>query len=101
MPRKAKTVPRTPTARRLLISRLALGFTEQRSFADSIGMSHSGYNEWETGAKSLSFRGARLISAKHPLPIEWLTDGVPDRLPHGLALKIQALEPQIPQPRCR
>jgi transcriptional regulator with XRE-family HTH domain len=96
MPRRTTTAPRTELGRRLLVSRLALGCAEQGKFAEEAGIGANTYNAWETGARRLTQNGARLLRDKYQLPLEWLIEGVPDRLPHGLFRKIEAIDPNVP-----
>jgi transcriptional regulator with XRE-family HTH domain len=96
MPRRITTTPKTELGRRLLISRLALGYDQQNKFALDAGIEPQTYNPWETGSRTLTQNGARLLRDKYQLPVEWLFEGVPDRLPHGLVRKIEAIGPHIP-----
>ena len=101
MSRRVTKAPRTEIGRRLLITRLALGYAIQADFAEAIGVEPQTYNEWETGTRgrSLSRRGIGFIVAKFPaISVEWLMEGCPDRLPHGLVKKIQELDASIPPP---
>ena len=91
MPRRAQIHPTDPVARRLFLSRTALGYEEQGKFAEALGMLPNTYNEYEKGKKPLTLAVVRLIESKFGLTVEWLLNGVPDRLPHGLVKKLEAL----------
>lgn len=91
MPRKAKTLSDDPAARRLHLTRLALGYEWQNEFAQGAGLTPNRYNPWETGARPLTIGGAKLLCDRYGLTFDWLFHGIPDALPHALVIKLIAL----------
>lgn len=88
MPRTAK-LSDDPDARRLALTRLALGYATQKAFAKAAGIEENTYNPFETGKRPLNYLAARLICRRIPGPTtEWLLEGNPDRLPGWLVLKL-------------
>ncbi len=101
MARYATIHPNDPVARRLWFSRVALGFRYQESFATRAGVARNTYNEYEKARRPLTLEMARRLQRHYGLPVEWLFDGVTDRLPYGLVQKLQALgafDPPPPNP---
>lgn len=91
MARRSMIHPTDPVARRLWWSRVALGFRDQQNFAAAVGIARNTYNEYETARRPLSLESARRLQRQYGLPVEWLYDGVPNRLPHGFVVKLAAL----------
>src|SRR4051812_39905584 len=91
MARRSMIHPTAPVARRLWWSRIALGFPDQQTFAQTVGIARNTYNEYETARRPLSLESARRLQRQYGLPVEWLYDGVPNRLPHGFVMKLDAL----------
>jgi transcriptional regulator with XRE-family HTH domain len=91
MPRRANKLSADPIARRLALTRRALGYEIQEEFAREAGITPNAYNTSETGARRLPFNQARRLCERYGLTIEWLYEGVPDRLPHALAMRLMGL----------
>lgn len=90
MPRIAQPHPTDPVAQRLFFTRLALGYTDQGKYARNAGMTPQTYNAFERGSRSLSLWAANRLIATYGLTREWLFDGIPNRLPHELVMKLIA-----------
>lgn len=91
MARRATIHPSDPIARRLWFSRLALGYHDQAGFAAAAGIARNTYNEYEKAKRPLTLESAKRIRGRVGLPLEWLFDGIPDRLPHAFVQKLEAL----------
>jgi transcriptional regulator with XRE-family HTH domain len=76
-----------------VLTRVALGYENQGEFAREAGIEPQTYNPWENDSgRTLSLRGAMLLCARYKLTLDWLFNGVPDQLPHALAMKLREME---------
>lgn len=101
MPRRSDALSDEPVARRLALTRRALGYDRQDIFARDAGIGANVYNPWERGKRPLPLDGAQRLCSKYGLTIEWLYDGVPTRLPYGLVqrlIELGALPPPSTEP---
>lgn len=71
------TEDRTPKAigRRLKAIRKANGFEVQTEFADALGVGHSAYNSWETGAQRPGLTQAFRVVDKFGVSLDFLYRG--------------------------
>lgn len=72
-------------ARRLTLSRLALGMS-QGDFAAQAGLSQSNYSQYERLWRSLSIRSAMKLCTAYGLTLDWLYRGDPS----GLSIRLNA-----------
>jgi transcriptional regulator with XRE-family HTH domain len=98
MARRSTIHPTDPIARRLYFSRTALGYDSQEQFAVGAGIARNTYNEYEKAKRPLTLESARRLQRRYGLTLEWLMDGVADRLPHGFVQKLQAANAFDPMP---
>lgn len=91
MPRRAEPHPTDEVARRLFFTRLALGYPEQGRFAKDAGLTAPTYNPFEKGTRPLTMYAANLLCKRYGLTLDWLYQGIPDRLPHALVVKLVSL----------
>jgi transcriptional regulator with XRE-family HTH domain len=77
------------TARRLRLTRLAMGIENQRDFGEPAGISQSLYNRFETGSRLLTLQAALTLCLHYDLTLDWLYRGDPSGLPYKLATSIR------------
>ncbi len=65
----------TMQAKRLKATRLACGAPTQKAFLEVIGISKSGWSEFENGKRHLTLEAARKLKAGYKIPLDWSLDG--------------------------
>lgn len=75
-------------ARRLLLTRRALGIDNQEDFAEGADLSQPRYNQYETGSRLLTLSAALLLCERYLLTLDWIYRGDPSGLPHRLVSEI-------------
>lgn len=78
------------TARRLALTREALGLT-QTDFCEGAGISQPRYSPFESGKRRLSLDAALALCTHYAVTLDWLYRGDPSGLPVHLANKIRIL----------
>ena len=90
-------------AERLRLTRLALGYDQQTTFARAIDreLTVQRYNNYEAGRDRLTLNLALAICRRFPVDLDWLYRGSMDELPRRLADAIEALRdaPRAPLTR--
>lgn len=61
--------------KRLKATRIACGAPTQKAFYDAIGISKSGWSEFENGKRPLTLEAARKLKAGYKIPLDWSLDG--------------------------
>jgi len=82
------------TARRLKLSRAALGIEDQRDFGEGAGLEQSLYNRFETGKRLLTLQAALKLCEVYGLTLDWLYRGDPSGLPYTLATRLRDIRKQ-------
>lgn len=98
MARRANKLSDDPVARRLALTRKALGYDDQGQFARDAGITPNAYNTSETGKRPLPLNQANQLCARYGLTLEWLYDGAYGRLQHDLVVKLLNLGAMDPPP---
>lgn len=62
-------------ARRLQVTRLALGYRTQAEFAEAAGIGRTNYTQSESGSRILSLNMALLLSANFGISLDWIYKG--------------------------
>ena len=78
-------------ARRLRLTRLALGHHDQKAYAEAAGIEQSRYNKYEGGGRPLTLQAAMQLCETYALTLDWLYRGDPSGLPYKLATDIRNL----------
>jgi DNA-binding XRE family transcriptional regulator len=76
-------------ARRLIQTRLALGFEEQAEFCRQIGVDKTVYNPFEKGRRRISLDVAVAIRERFGIPLDWTFCGDGSRLPAEVYEKLR------------
>ncbi len=76
-------------ARRLVRTRLALGYKTQSALTDQIGIVSHLYNAFEKGRRRISLGVALLIYEKFGVSLDWIYCGDPSGLPASLSRKLK------------
>jgi transcriptional regulator with XRE-family HTH domain len=76
-------------ARRLVRTRLALGYTTQRGFAEQLGIRSHQINVFERGRRRISLGVALLIREKFGISLDWIYCGDAAGLPAALYKKLK------------
>ena len=76
-------------ARRLVQTRLALGYKTQRALTDQIGIWSHLYNPFERGSRRISLGVALLIWEKFGVSLDWIYCGDATGLPASLYKKLK------------
>lgn len=76
-------------SRRLIQTRLALGFTEQAEFCRQIGVDKTVYNPFEKGRRRISLDVAAAIRERFGIPLDWTFCGDGSRLPAAVYEKLR------------
>ena len=76
---------------RLRHTRQALG-VNQRLFARRANLRPNRYNQYESGARSLTIDAAEKICHEYAVTLDWLFRGDRSMLPHRLAIEITRIE---------
>lgn len=79
-------------ARRLVLTRRALGIEHQQDFGRAAGLSQSQYHHFESGKRRLSLEAALALCETYGLSLDWLYRGDMNALPFRLANAIRELE---------
>jgi transcriptional regulator with XRE-family HTH domain len=80
--------PLTDAARRLVATRIALGFETPAEFARVMKMSQGHLSDFESGKRNISLGFARKLKKRFGLPLDWTLDGDAQFLAAPLAKKI-------------
>lgn len=80
------------TGRRLIATRLALGFTSQLEFAEAAGVSPQAINNYERGRSRPQLSVALALCERFQLTLDWIYRGDPGGLPMRLA-RVLARDP--------
>lgn len=83
-------------ARRLFLTRHALGIEEQGAFALAAGTERSTYNNYEKGKRIPKLDQAIRLCDTYELTLDWIYRGDPSGLPYGLGTKINKLRQSFP-----
>ena len=86
-----KVISPTPYAadgKRLRAARLALGYEVLEQYANDAGIRSNNYSQHETGVRRISLATAKALKRRFRLSLDFIYDGDPHSLPHGLANKI-------------
>jgi transcriptional regulator with XRE-family HTH domain len=77
-------------AKRLIATRLALGYESQVEFCKAIGIEKNLYNPFEKAKRPITVDAARKIKRRFHIPLDWTIDGDAAYLPLHLARKLAA-----------
>lgn len=78
-------------ARRLELTRLALGFESQIDFCKAIRVQKNVYNPFEKGKRRISLAVAMKIRRRFGISLDWIYCGDPGTLPTNVYRKIESL----------
>jgi len=76
-------------AKRLIQTRLALGYATQTAFSEQIGIHQHQYNVFENGRRRISLGVALLIWEKFGVSLDWIYCGDATGLPASLHKKLK------------
>lgn len=74
-------------AHRLRVTREIMELN-QVEFAGAANIPPNTYNQWEKGVQPPSLAMAQKLCDAHGITLDWIYRGVPDGLPHSLAVKL-------------
>ena len=78
-----------PHARRLALTRIALGYSQQNEYAADAGIAPNTYNPYETGKRGrLPLDQANKLVQKYGLTLAWIYEGKPGGLALDLVMKL-------------
>ena len=84
--------PRDPekiaAGKRLIATRLALGVTTTRRFAQLMAVPETNLTKWENGKAMVARTFIRKLNEHYGVTYEWIYDGIKRGLPYELALKL-------------
>lgn len=86
-------------ARRLVLTRRALGIDHQQDFGKAAGLSQPQYHQFESGKRRLSLEAALALCSTYGLSLDWLYRGDMNALPFRLANAIREIERTDATPR--
>lgn len=84
--------PLAETPRRLRLTRLALGYDNQATFAAAMGMSSQRWNAYEKGREPLPLPVALQLCTMYGVSLDWLYRGRKDGVPIQIRTQIDWLE---------
>jgi transcriptional regulator with XRE-family HTH domain len=90
MPKKLHFRRPENVGKRLALTRLALGFPNQKEFYSSTRLGASAYSMWESGDSFPRVEHMMLLCQQFGLTLDWIYRGDLSGLPYGLATKIRA-----------
>jgi transcriptional regulator with XRE-family HTH domain len=77
-------------AKRLKLTREALGYANQKDFYAPLRIGPSAYSMWESGRQFPSIVNAARLCQEYGLTLDWLFRGDLSTLPHKTAIAIRA-----------
>ncbi len=89
MRRKLSITRPENVGKRLILTRLALGFENQKDFYAATGLGASAYSMWETGDNFPRVEHMMRLCQEFKLTLDWLYRGDISSLPHALAVRIR------------
>lgn len=79
---------------RLRAVREALGYENQKDFADKAGISPTAYNNWEVGYKRIGVDMAARLCSTYRITLDWIYFGDASGLPGNVAAKLAGMQRQ-------
>lgn len=83
--------------KRLVLTRLALGFENQKEFYVATRLGASAYSMWESGESFPRVEHMMLLCQEFGLTLDWIYRGDISTLPYSLAVRIKEQAAKLPE----